>query len=316
LEVEKQPKHNLTFQTYNADVPEIAHQPIVVPKSESVMLRLKEIAEKGFSPSSLTTYIRNPIQFYFQRILRISETDEVEENIAVNTLGTIIHGALEELYKPFIGKILIENDLKIAIKNIDEEVLKQFKEVYKEGDIKKGRNLLAYEVAKRNVLNFLKLELELIQNGDQIQIIALEQHLERTLEHPNLPFPVKIAGNVDRIENRNGKIRIIDYKTGKVDKPSVTLKSWNGLTEEIKNDKIIQILAYAFMYEPEAKGLEIEAGIISFKNLKTGFLPFTFKVDKEETNVISSEIMEHYLEEIVVLLSEILNVDMAFEEKD
>jgi PD-(D/E)XK nuclease superfamily len=315
LEVEKQPKHNLTFQTYNADVPEIAHQPIIVEKSEKVMLRLKEIADKGFSPSSLTTYIRNPIQFYFQRILRISETDEVEENIAVNTLGTIIHGALEELYKPFIGKILIDNDIKICIKNIDEEVLKQFKEVYKEGDIKKGRNLLAYEVAKRNVLNFLKLELEAIQNGDEIQIIALEKPLAQILEHPSLPFPVKIAGNVDRIENRNGKIRIIDYKTGTVTKPSVTLKSWNGLTEDIKNDKIIQILAYAFMYEQEAKGLEIEAGIISFKNLKAGFLPFNFKVDKEATEVISTEIMQSYIEEIVVLLNEILNVDVAFEEK-
>jgi len=316
LEVEKQEKHSIIHRTFNADVPEIAYTPLAIAKSEKVMQRLEEIANKGFSPSSLTTYIRNPIQFYFQRILRISETDEVEENIAVNTLGTIIHGALEELYKPFICKILIENDIKCCIKNIDEEVLKQFKLVYKEGDIKKGRNLLAFEVAKRNVLNFLKLELESIQNGDQIQIIALEQHLERVLEHPNLPFPVKIAGNVDRIENRNGKIRIIDYKTGKVDKPSVTLKSWSGLTEDIKNDKIIQILAYAFMYEPQAKGLEIEAGIISFKNLKSGFLPFNFKVDKEGVEVISSEIMENYLEEIVFLLKEILNVDVAFEEKN
>ncbi len=315
LEVEKQPKHNLSFQIYNADVPDIAHQPIIVPKSESVMQRLKEIAEKGFSPSSLTAYIRNPIQFYFQRILRISETDEVEENIAVNTLGTIIHGALEELYKPLIGKILIENDIKICIKNIDEEVLKQFKKEYKEGDIKKGRNLLAYEVAKRNVLNFLKTELEAIQKGDQIQIIALESKLERVLEHPNLPFPVKIAGNVDRIENRNGKIRIIDYKTGKVERGSVTLKSWKGLTEDIKNDKIIQILAYAFMYEPQSNGLEMEAGIISFKNLKSGFLSFNYKVDKEVIEVISPEIMSNYLEEIVILLNEILNVEVAFEEK-
>ena len=315
LEVEKQPKHNLSFQIYNADVPDIAHQPIIVPKSESVMQRLKEIAEKGFSPSSLTAYIRNPIQFYFQRILRISETDEVEENIAINTLGTIIHGALEELYKPLIGKILIENDIKICIKNIDEEVLKQFKKEYKEGDIKKGRNLLAYEVAKRNVLNFLKTELEAIQKGDQIQIIALESKLERVLEHPNLPFPVKIAGNVDRIENRNGKIRIIDYKTGKVERGSVTLKSWKGLTEDISSDKIIQILAYAFMYEPQSNGLEMEAGIISFKNLKSGFLPFNFKVDKEIVEVISPEIMSNYLEEIVVLLNEILNVEVAFEEK-
>ncbi|WP_395045188.1 PD-(D/E)XK nuclease family protein [Flavobacterium sp.] len=316
LEVEKQPNHHLTFQIYNANVPEIAYQKIIVPKSESVIERLKNIAsDKGFSPSSLTNYIRNPIQFYFQRILRISETDEVEENIAVNTLGTIIHGALEELYKPFIGKILIENDIKICIKNIDDEVLKQFKLVYKEGEIKKGRNLLAFEVAKRNVLNFLKLELESIQNGDEIQIIALEARLEREIIHPRLPFPVKIGGNVDRIENRNGKIRIIDYKTGKVDKLNVTLKSWNGLTEDIKNDKIIQILAYAFMYEPDAKGLDIEAGIISFKNLKSGFLPFNFKVDKETIEVISAEIMESYLEEIVILLNEILNVDVAFEEK-
>ena len=315
LEVEKQPKHNLSFQIYNADVPDIAHQPIIVPKSERVMQRLKEIAEKGFSPSSLTAYIRNPIQFYFQRILRISETDEVEENIAVNTLGTIIHGALEELYKPLIGKILIENDIKICIKNIDEEVLKQFKKEYKEGDIKKGRNLLAYEVAKRNVLNFLKTELEAIQNGDQIQIIALESKLERVLEHPNLPFPVKIAGNVDRIENRNGRIRIIDYKTGKVEKGSVTLKFWKGLTEDISSDKIIQILAYAFMYEPQSNGLEMEAGIISFKNLKSGFLPFNYKLGKEVIEVISPEIMSNYLEEIVVLLNEILNVEVAFEEK-
>ena len=315
LEVEKQPKHNLSFQIYNADVPDIAHQPIIVPKSERVMQRLKEIAEKGFSPSSLTAYIRNPIQFYFQRILRISETDEVEENIAVNTLGTIIHGALEELYKPLIGKILIENDINICIKNIDEEVLKQFKKEYKEGDIKKGRNLLAYEVAKRNVLNFLKTELEAIQNGDQIQIIALESKLERVLEHPNLPFPVKIAGNVDRIENRNGRIRIIDYKTGKVEKGSVTLKFWKGLTEDISSDKIIQILAYAFMYEPQSNGLEMEAGIISFKNLKSGFLPFNYKLGKEVIEVISPEIMSNYLEEIVVLLNEILNVEVAFEEK-
>ena len=315
LEVEKQPKHNLSFQIYNADVPDIAHQPIIVPKSESVMQRLKEIAEKGFSPSSLTAYIRNPIQFYFQRILRISETDEVEENIAINTLGTIIHGALEELYKPLIGKVLIENDIKICIKNIDEEVLKQFKKEYKEGDIKKGRNLLAYEVAKRNVLNFLKTELEAIQKGDQIQIIALESKLERVLEHPNLPFPVKIAGNVDRIENRNGRIRIIDYKTGKVEKGSVTLKFWKGLTEDISSDKIIQILAYAFMYEPQSNGLEMEAGIISFKNLKSGFLPFNYKLGKEVIEVISPEIMSNYLEEIVVLLNEILNVEVAFEEK-
>jgi len=159
------------------------------------------------------------------------------------------------------------------------------------------------------------MEIDLLENGDEVQIIALEQTFERILEDNRLPFPVLIKGNVDRIELRNGRIRIIDYKTGKIEKNNVTLKDWNGLTDDIKNDKIIQVLAYAFMFEKEAKNREIEAGIISFKNLKSGFLPFNFKPEKESFDVISSEIMNDYLEQILILLQEILSVEKAFEEK-
>ena len=315
LEVEKRAKHNLTFDIYNPVLPTTAYKSMVVPKSEAVMERLREIAVAGFSPSALTSYIRNPIDFYFQKILRIREVEEVEENIALNTLGTIIHETLKALYDPFVGKFISESDISNCFKLLDDEVLKQFKLVYKEGEIKKGRNLLAFEVAKRNVSNFLRMELESIKNGDAIQIIALEQTYGRELVHPNLPFPVLIKGNVDRIELRNGKIRIIDYKTGKVEKTSVLLKSWNGLTQELKNDKIIQVLAYAFMFEEEAKGFPIEVGIISFKNLKSGFLPFGFKEEKELNITVTKEILNSYLEEIVVLLNEIFDDAIPFEEK-
>ncbi|TRX35247.1 PD-(D/E)XK nuclease family protein [Flavobacterium restrictum] len=315
LEVEKQANHNLSHEIYNATLPETAYQPMVIPKSESMMIRLKEIAEQGFSPSALTSYIRNPIQFYFQKILRIREVEEVEENIALNTLGTIIHETLRVLYTPFIDKFISETDILNCFKQIDSEVLNQFKLVYKEGEIKKGRNLLAFEVAKHNVSNFLKVELESIKNGDAIKILALEQTYERKLEHSSLPFPVLIKGNVDRIEERNGNIRIIDYKTGKVEKTNVTLKTWKGLTEDIKNDKIIQVLAYAYMYEEKANGKPMEAGIISFKNLKAGFLPFTFKEGKEVSSIIELPILPNYLEQLVLLLSEILDATIPFNEK-
>lgn len=315
LEVEKQPNHNLIHQIYKAEVPDKGYLPMIITKSESVMLRLKEIADNGFSPSAMTSYIRNPIQFYFQKILRIRETEEVEENIALNTLGTIIHETLEVLYTPFIGRFLSETDIMSCFKLLDDAVLKQFKLIYKEGEIQKGRNLLAFEVAKQNINNFLELELESIKNGDTIKILHLEKACERILEHPSLPYPVKIAGKVDRIEERNGKIRIIDYKTGKVEKRNVSLKSWKDLTDDIKNEKIIQVLAYSFMFENEAIGLPMEAGIISFKNLKSGFLPFSFKVEKQEKTTIDSEILNQYLEQMVLLLNEILDKKIAFEEK-
>lgn len=315
LEVEKKSKHNLTFDIYNPVLPTTAYQPMVIPKSDAVMERLKEIASTGFSPSALTSYIRNPIEFYFQKILRIREVEEVEENIALNTLGTIIHETLKALYDPFVEKFISESDILNCFKLLDDEVLKQFKLVYKEGEIKKGRNLLAFEVAKRNVSNFLKIELESIKNGDAIKIIALEKTFERELVHPELPFPVLIKGNVDRIELRNGKIRIVDYKTGKVEKTNVILKSWNGLTQELKNDKIIQVLAYAFMYEQLAGETPIEVGIISFKNLKSGFLSFGFKEDKDLEITVSKAILNSYIEEIVLLLKEIFDLSIPFEEK-
>ncbi|MCW4469989.1 PD-(D/E)XK nuclease family protein [Flavobacterium sp. MFBS3-15] len=320
LEIEKQPAHNLESVIYNAYLPDKAYTPMTVPKTQKVMDRLKEIAtDKGFSPSALTGYIRNPIQFYYQRILRIRETEEVEESIALNTLGTIIHGALEELYKPYLNKFLSVNDVDNMAALADDEVMVQFRKVYKEGEIRKGRNLLAFEVAKRNVHNFLKQEKNGLINGDAVKVLALEHRYERWLNDDRLPYPVLISGNIDRIEQRNGRLRIVDYKTGKVEKRDLTLKAWEGLTGDIKNEKVIQLLTYVFMYEELAGGLETEAGIISFKNMKNGFMSFGFKdgYDRSapERDVVDSELLEEFKTQLVGLINEILDQEIDFVEK-
>jgi len=320
LEIEKQPAHNLVSTIYNAQLPPRAYEPMEVVKTEAVMVRLREIATvKGFSPSALTGYLRNPIQFYYQRILRISEADEVEESIALNTLGTIIHGALEELYRPTIGHFLSLRDMDNMAALADDEVMRQFVTVYKEGEIKKGRNLLAFEVAKRNVHNFLKLERKGLTDGDAVKVLVLEHKFERWLQDAALPYDVLISGNIDRIEERNGRIRITDYKTGKVEKRSVSLKTWEGLTEELKNDKIIQLLCYAFMFEEHAEGKEIEAGIISFKNMKAGFMGFCFADAYDKSipviDVVTPDVLEAFKKQLVRLINEILDPQVAFVEE-
>jgi hypothetical protein len=69
------------------------------------------------------------------------------------------------------------------------------------------------------------------------------------------------------------------------------------------------------MYETEAKSKPIEAGIISFKNLKSGFYRLISKKKKERNMIINEEVMTNYLEQIVLLLNEILDVSIPFEEK-
>lgn len=316
LEVEKQPSHTITHQIFNAVLPEKVTTPIVVPKSEVLMDRITEMAGNGFSPSSLTTYIRNPIQFYFQRVLRISESEEVEENVAANTLGTIIHASLEELYKPYLSAPLSSVIVEKMATLVDDEVLKQFKIVYKEGEITKGKNLLAFEVAKRTILNFLDIERKLLQNGDAVSVLFLEKNYERVLEDDRLPAPIKIKGNVDRIELRNNKLRIIDYKTGKVEASSLAISTWDGLTTDIKYDKIIQLLCYAFMVQSDFPNTPLEVGVISFKNLKTGFMPFVIKEGREiVTDLIDNAVIEDFKTQLIVLVNELLNPEIPFTEK-
>jgi len=59
----------------------------------------------------------------------------------------------------------------------------------------------------------------------------------------------------------------------------------------------------------------MEAGIISFKNLKSGFLPFTFKEGKELNTIITKDTINQYLEQITILLVEIFDENIPFEEK-
>lgn len=316
IEVEKQFKHVVNNRILQPEIPNIAYEKQIVPKSKAVLNRLHEIASgKGFSPSALTAYIRNPIQFYYQRLLSIREVEEVEENIALNTLGTIIHKTLEELYKPYLNKFLSVSDVDFMIAMADAEVFKQFKEEYKEGEVTKGKNLLAFEVAKRNIFNFLKEEKRNIVSGDIVKVIALETSLKEVIQDDRLPFPVTISGNVDRIEIRNNIVRIIDYKTGKVEQNSLRIKEWNGLTLDVKNEKIIQLLCYALMYEKEIKGKDMEVGIISFKNMRAGFMSFQYQVEKEKLSMISNEMIENFKFELINLIAEILDSSIPFEEK-
>ena len=323
LEIEHLPNHNFKKVFYNAIKPDTIYQPIEIVKTQPILDRLKEIATiKGFSPSALTNYLRNPIQFYYQRILGVRENEEVEENVAANTLGTIIHEVLEKMYQPFEGenKQIRVSDIEVMIQNIELYTLEKFEEVYKEGEIKKGKNLIAFEVAKRNIYNFLFQEKQSLENGDELFILSLEKEHAVEITHANLPYPIKIAGKVDRIELRNKTIRIIDYKTGKVEANKLKINTFEGLTLDLANDKIIQLLCYALMFQNDAirENYNVEVGIFSFKNMKGGFLPFTFKIGSGKNAVIETiitpEFLNNFTEELVILVQEILNPVISFKE--
>ena len=171
------------------------------------------------------------------------------------------------------------------------------------------------------VENFLKLEIEDLKQGNTIKIIALEQKAEIPLNIPELDFTVKLKGTVDRVDEYNGVTRIIDYKTGKVMDNEVSLIDWEDVTSDYKKySKSFQILAYAYMLNQQKPfNFPIETGIISFKNLQSGFLKFTKREQPRGGNkdtLITEVTLNNYFQELKKLIIEICNPKINFIEKE
>lgn len=280
-----------------------------VLKTPQLIESLKKHAQSGFSPSALTTYIRNPIDFYYKYVLGIEELEEVEDTIAHNTLGTVVHESLEQLYKPYLNEILSPAILKTLLKQCDAEVSHQFELCYNIGNIKTGKNLIIFNVAKQFVRNFLQTELKQIEAGSEVLITGLELKFETQIR-PD----VKLKGTVDRMDRVNGTLRILDYKTGRVEAGELVIKDWDTLIKDYKKQsKAFQVLCYALMLSRE-KGLpeQAEAGIISFKNLGRGFL----KLSESKETLITPELLATFETYLNKLIDEILDINIPFTEKE
>jgi len=287
-----------------------------VAKTALLLEQLKTMANSGFSPSSLTNYITNPYTFYKQNVLKIQEVAKVEETIAPNTFGTIVHDVLEELYTPLIGQTLTEKSL-LEIKNSAERIVqKHFLKTYSDSTIDKGQNLIIFKVILKYILSTIDYEIKQITNHD-IRIIGLEQNLQVTLNLPELGFPIRMKGKLDRVEYRNGEIHIIDYKTGNVTLSELEISSFTDLITTDKKTKAFQLLCYALMYHSIAQNQNIRASILPIKKINSGLLDFCIKEGSRpltKNKSIDDSVLQEFEKILTQLILEIFDPETPFQD--
>lgn len=291
------------------------HKLLQISKTPEVLQQLQKVFSSGISPSALATYIYNPISFYEQKILGIKEQNEVEETIAANTMGSVIHGVLEQLYKPYLGKFLTKDSVAAMEGKLNELLFIYFEKHYLKGNIKTGKNKLIFEVCKNHIQRFLKQETKLLHQKKQLKIIALEAPLNVEINIEGIDFPIKIKGIVDRIDELDGVTRIIDYKTGKVEAKDLKITDFSVVGKEYKYTKALQVMLYSYMFAAKAnhQNKPLQSGIVSFKNLNSGFLKMNFSENNgKPDNEVTSEKMKEFINELKQLFIEILNPEIPF----
>ncbi|AZQ43362.1 PD-(D/E)XK nuclease family protein [Nonlabens ponticola] len=318
LEVDKPDAHILKSINYYSKVNPVTTSLIEVPKTEAYLKRLKQIAANGFSPSALTSYVRNPVDFFAQKIMRISQMDDVEEDIAFNTMGNIIHEALDKLYQPVQGKILIDEDFKAIRQRIKHELDKAYKECYDTSGTPLGKNKLIYEVSHHYIKMMVAADADLVKQGKELIIKSVEQQLETVIDIPEIG-QVKLHGKVDRIDTVDGELRIIDYKSGNATKTQVSVDpaDYEALITDYERAKAFQVLMYAYLYSKKEVFDTATGGIISFKKFSDGLISFT---EKQGRTVIKSsidhEVLDRFEQQLIALIKELFDMNQPLTEKE
>jgi RecB family exonuclease len=291
--------------------------PIEVHNSpEKTRVLLERIShEKPLSPTAINTWLQCSLRFYFRYILQLPEPDEMKDEIDSPVFGSIFHEVIENLYKPFEGKVINKIDLEKIRKNrilIENEIRKAIGKHYfrqknpGEKSVKlEGKTILIYE----NTKTFIRRVLEIDEEQAPFQLVALEGDYSATLgvSVDGKQLPVRIGGKIDRVDRMNGNLRIIDYKTGNVESFSFTeVEELFEKDKEKPKKEILQALFYCLVYQKSTdEAADLQPAIYSLRKL----FDENFSPEIKRNKIIFSfrEIEKEFTEKLQHLIAEIFS---------
>ena len=280
------------------------------PKNSLVLNQLEHIAHRGFSPSALNKYRNCPARFYYENVLHIREINPINEDLEQNELGSCIHAVLEKIYTPLIGSTLNPEPINQALENVDSLLAEVLDQQFHHGRSHEGRNHFLESVAKMQITNFLKSEINHLEKGDEIEVVALEKELSHPLQIyiGGSAKEVVVAGTADRIDRWNGYTRIIDYKTGKVDANDLKVNELEPKWEKV-SDKWFQVMIYTWLWQQTKQSDEPHlSGIYPLGHLKSDLLVAQW----EGSTILSAEHLVAFENILCELVSEIMNPEIPF----
>lgn len=268
---------------------------VSIEKNQEIISKVENHLKNGFSPSALNTYLSCPLDYYYKYILGLKEKEDLEEKIEDSTFGTIIHNVLEELYSPMLGKLMDKKALEVAKKALEHCLNKAYvNELNVEPT--SGNHKLSFEVAKQLILNLIQHDLNQLSSGHEIHLISLEEPFKQAIElklSENSKKEICLKGKIDRVDRINGTKRIIDYKTGATSATDLAYSDLSGVLKGNKS-KAVQMMMYKASYEQQYKSESVDAGIISLRNLSSGFIPLKENNSMEEdlTTILKTVVNE------------------------
>ena len=300
---------------------------ITIQKTPDVMKRLQNFYDirsnkkAQFSPSALNTYMDCRLKFYYTYVAALRPKPEVSPEIDSAMFGTIFHRSAELIYGDFkahggvVNKDQIEQLLHNDVK-LQGYVDRAFKEEFFQVPLDEKPEYNGVQLVNSKVIvSYLR---QLLRNDKEyapFTLVDMEKKVSEDISIPTAKGDIlsRIGGTIDRMDSKDGTLRIVDYKTGGTPKAAADIAALFTPAEN-RPSYIFQTFLYAAIMTRQQK-LKVAPSLLYIHQAASADYKPYIEIGQRNKKTFVEDFTpyeEEFRESMTQLLGEIFNPEEPF----
>jgi hypothetical protein len=300
---------------------------IIIEKTPEVMKRLQNFYDvrcnkrAQFSPSALNTYMDCQLKFYYTYVAKLKPKPEVSSEIDSAMFGTIFHRSAELIYGDFkahgnvVNKEQIEQLLHNDVK-LQGYVDRAFKEEFFQVPLDEKPEYNGVQLVNSKVIaSYIR---QLLRNDKEyapFTLVDMEKKVSEDITIPTAKGEIlsRIGGTIDRMDSKDGTLRIVDYKTGGFPKAAADIAALFTPAENRPN-YIFQTFLYAAIMTRQQKQKVAPSLLYIHQAASADYKPY-IEIGQRNNKTFVEDFTpyeEEFRELLTQLLSDIFNSEQPF----
>ena len=326
--------HQVERKSIDAEYTITKAEPIVFEKTKQVFERLKarydislaKNKETILSPSALNSYLDCRLRFYYRYIVNLRAPNEVSDEIDAALFGSIFHHSAELLLKDMMDKekMIQKDSIQAVLKNkyqIERAVDTAFKELFfqvKDNSIPQYDGI--QQINRKVIISYIEQLLRHDLSYAPFKVMGMEKTVSSVVKvnSPVGEYELKLGGNIDRLDLKQGILRIVDYKTGG---SAGTIAKVEELFEpaERRSNYIFQTFLYADLVSDKVDYQVAPSLMYIHRAANEDYSPIIqmgepYKAKKEITNFMM--VKDDFQRCMAELIKDLFERDIAFTQTD
>lgn len=281
----------------------------------------------GLSATSFATYIQSPLLFFLKYIAKLKEPDSISDNFELNKIGTVLHTLMQWFYEglrlenPFITAERISKKRQ----EIPQLALEALSLVFYQDQKKlKAEHTNSLEkIMLRIVQGYAELYLDKDVETAPFTIVDLENTSDYALSFSILvdgqERSVNLYGIIDRVDKKEGMLRIVDYKTGADELQFSSVEDLFDYASGKSNKALLQTMYYTYIYERATGSQAVVPHLYTARKLrKEGSLFYTKAQRQHQTleGTFLESFKEAFVKRLKGTLEELFDREVPFRHRE